>query len=62
MIITQIGLSMDILGFILIAPILAMTRKGIPYEPVVGQWRWWQRLIGVSLIVLGFMFQLAGTF
>lgn len=62
MTLTQIGLSMDIFGFMLIVPILTMTKKGIPYEPVVGQWRWWQRLIGVILIVLGFVFQLVDTF
>ncbi len=62
MTLTQIGLSMDIVGFMLIIPIITMTKTGIPYEPVVGQWRWWQRLIGVSLVVLGFVFQLVATF
>ena len=62
MTLTQIGLSMDIVGFMLIVPILTMTKTGIPFEPVVGQWRWWQRLIGVSLVVLGFVFQLVATF
>ena len=60
--ITQIGLSMDILGFLLIIPILTMTQKGIPFEPVMWEWSWWQRLTGVTLIVLGFAFQLWGTF
>ena len=51
---TQIGLLMDILGFILIAPTLFNTRKWIPFEPVIGEWRWWLRLTGFAFIVVGF--------
>ena len=56
--ITQIGLLMDILGFLLMAPTLSITEKFIPFEPVMGEWRWWLRLTAIVLIVLGFAFQL----
>ncbi len=58
---TQIGLSMDTLGFILIAPTLFNTRKWIPFEPVIWEWRWWLRLTGFFFIVAGFAFQLVAT-
>ncbi len=58
----MLRLSMDIIGFLLIIPILTMTKKGIPFEPVMWGWPWWWRVIGIFLIVMGFAFQLWGTF
>ena len=62
MTITQVGISMDILGFLLMAPTLFIKEKFIPFEPVIGEWRWWLRLTAIALIVLGFALQLWGTF
>ncbi len=60
---TQIGLSMDIIGFLLIAPALGVIGEGIPFwEPIKWSQSWWLRLTGIALVVLGFIFQLWDTF
>ena len=62
MTLTQIGLCMDIVGFLLIIPTIGMKEKGFQFEPVIGDLRWWLRVSGIGLVALGFALQLAGTY
>jgi hypothetical protein len=59
---TQIGLLSDIVGFSLLAPNLFWKKTGIPFHPKVWTYAWWRLVIGVLLVIGGFVLQLLGTF
>ena len=62
MTLTQIGLLIDMVGFVVIAgPALLWNVRGIPFLPKRWEGRWWRYLVGVILILLGFGLQFVGA-
>ena len=62
MTLTEIGLLGDILGFtVLAAPSLFWRKTGIPFLPKIGERRWWVYVLGVILVIVGFVLQFLGA-
>ncbi len=60
---TQFGLTMDIVGFLLLAPSLNFGRmKALMFAPEPWTWRWCTQTLAILLIIGGFGTQLYGTF